>query len=46
MFENPPYSEVNGNTMGVGKKANWKKSFVANEMKLEIKDQLSNVNTK
>ena len=42
MFENPPYSEVNGNTMGVGKKANWKKSFVANEMKLEIKGSTNN----
>ena len=37
MFENPPYSEVNGTTMGKGKKANWKKSFVADEMKKEIK---------
>ena len=37
MFENPPYSEVNGTTMGEGKKANWKQSFVANEMKKEVK---------
>jgi len=37
MFENPPYSEVNGTTMGEGKKANWKQSFIADEMKKEIK---------
>ena len=37
MFENPPYSEVNGTTIGKGEKANWKKSFVANEMKKETK---------
>lgn len=37
MFENPPYSEVNGTTMGKGKKANWKQSFIADEMKKEIK---------
>lgn len=42
LFENPPYSEVNGNTMGEGQKANWKKSFVANKMKLEIDGTANN----
>lgn len=37
MFENPPYSETNGLTLGEGKKAKWKESFVVEEMKKEIK---------
>ena len=38
MFENPPYSETNGLTLGEGKKAKWKESFVVEEMKKEIKE--------
>ena len=37
MFENPPYSETNGLTLGEGKKTKWKESFVVEEMKKEIK---------
>ena len=36
LFENPPYSEVNGTTIGEGKQAIWKNSDVRNEMKKEI----------
>ncbi|MFZ7157466.1 hypothetical protein C3007_03470 [Avibacterium gallinarum] len=42
LFENPPYSEVNGTTIGTGKKAIWKQSFVSNEMKKEIKGSALN----
>lgn len=42
LFENPPYSEVNGTTIGAGKKAIWKQSFVSNEMKKEVKGSALN----
>lgn len=42
LFENPPYSEVNGTTIGTGKRAIWKQSFVSNEMKKEIKGSALN----
>ena len=42
LFENPPYSEVNGTTIGTGKRAIWKQSFVSNEMKTEIKGSALN----
>ena len=42
IFENPPYSEVNGTTMGNGRKANWKNSYVASQMKKEVKGVATN----
>ncbi|WP_386691526.1 MULTISPECIES: hypothetical protein [unclassified Lonepinella] len=42
MLENPPYSEVNGNTMGKGQKAIWKTSYVMQEMKKEVNGSPTN----
>ena len=42
MFENPPYSEINGTTMGNGQKANWKSSYMASQMKKEVKGVATN----
>lgn len=42
LFENPPYAETNGTTQGEGKKATFKKNFIAEKMKLEQKSVVLN----
>lgn len=42
MFENPPYSEVAGNSENQKKKNNWKQSYVAKEMKKEVHGRTTN----